>query len=69
MALHSVVAPTVVSPDVLFARRRFAQPESRFVRSMKLFRPDKESTLIFMFVGAFFRTKNIHTPFSPVYLH
>ena len=43
-----------VSPDVLFAR-------SRFARSMKSFRPDWESILILMLVGAFFRTRNIHT--------
>ena len=33
----------VVSPDVLFARSRFARTESRFAQSMKSFRPDRES--------------------------
>jgi len=31
---------TVVSPDVLFARSRFARTESRFARSIKSFRPE-----------------------------
>lgn len=34
---------------------------------LRVVSPDWESTLILMFVGALFRTRNIHTPFWPVY--
>ena len=40
----------VVLPDVQFARSRFARTESRFARSMKSFRPDRESIhLLYIF--------------------
>ena len=45
-----------VSPDVLFAR-------SRFAGSMKSFRPDWESTLILMLVGAFLERGIFTQPF------
>ena len=39
---NEVLRKQVVSPDVQFARSRFARTESRFARSMKSFRPKYE---------------------------
>ena len=58
---------TVVSPDVLFAQTHFARAESPFAWSIVVSLGLSVHTYNLR-LWAFFRTRNIHTPFSPVYL-